>query len=185
SPFRNKPATRSGDCQKVAGLPWNTRQVYPGIGGRFIAEHLAGLERNSHVNRFLQKKHIQVILKDQLHRYGGEYGIRDSGLAESAIAAPQGSFGGALLHEGPIEQAAAYLFHLCSNHPFLDGNKRVALAAALVFLDLHGIEVHDRDDELYELVMGVAQSDFTKKEIIHTLSVLISMKDQPKKGSNS
>jgi len=56
------------------------------------------------------------------------------------VATPQGTFGGALLHEGPIEQAAAYLFHLCGNHPFLDGNKRVALATALVFLYLHGIE---------------------------------------------
>jgi death on curing protein len=109
-------------------------------------------------------KHIQVILKDQLHRYGGKYGIRDSGLADSAVATPQGSFGGTLLHEGPIEQAAAYLFHLCSNHPFLDGNKRVALATALVFLYLHGIEVYDRDDKLFELVMGVARSEVSKEE---------------------
>jgi death-on-curing protein len=124
------------------------------------------------VNRFLHKKHIQVILKDQLHRYGGEYGIRDSGLAESAIAAPQGSFGGTLLYEGPIEQAAAYLFHLCADHPFLDGNKRVALAAALVFLDLHGIEVHDPDDELYELTMGIARSELSKEETTTRLGEL-------------
>lgn len=137
------------------------------------------------MTRFLDMKHIDIVLKDQLHRYGGEYGIRDSGLAESAIAAPRGSFGGTLLHEGPIEQAAAYLFHLCANHPFLDGSKRVALAAALVFLDLHGIEVYDRDDKLFELVMGVAQSDVTQNDIVSSLSSLVSTKDQPPKGNNS
>lgn len=124
------------------------------------------------MNRFLDMKHIDIILKDQLDRYGGEYGIRDSGLADSAVAAPQGRFGGTLLHEGPIEQAAAYLFHLCSNHPFLDGNKRVALAAALVFLDLYGIEVCDRDDELYELTMGIARSELSKEETTTRLGEL-------------
>lgn len=91
--------------------------------------------------------------------------------ADSAVAAPQGSFDGTLLHEGPIEQAAAYLFHLCSHHPFLDGNKRVALAV-LVFPDLHGFEVYDRDDKLFELVMGVARSEISKEETTTRLGEL-------------
>jgi death on curing protein len=124
------------------------------------------------MSRFLQKKHIQVILKDQLYRYGGEYGIRDEGLAESAVATPQARFAGENLHDGPVAQAAAYLFHLCSNHPFADGNKRVALATALVFLDLHGIEVYDRGDTLYELVMGIARSEVAKEETTTRLADL-------------
>lgn len=116
------------------------------------------------MSRFLDMKHIDEILKDQLARYGGEYGVRDAGLAESAVAAPTAQFGGELLHADPVAQAAAYLFHLCSNHPYLDGNKRAALAAALVFLDLQGIEVYDRNDQLYELTMAIAQSRIDKEE---------------------
>jgi death on curing protein len=111
-------------------------------------------------------------------RHGGEHGIRDEGLAESAVAAPQGSFGGTLLHDGPVAQAAAYLFHLCSNHPFIDGNKRVALATALVFLDLHEIEVYDRADVLYGLVMAIARSEITKEEATTRLAELCSVSDR-------
>ena len=124
------------------------------------------------MSRFLEMKHIDVIVKDDLARYGGEYGIRDAGLAESAVAAPTAQFGGALLHAGPVAQAAAYLFHICSNHPYLDGNKRVALASALVFLDLHGIEVYDRNDQLYELTMAIARSAVTKEEATRRLEEL-------------
>ena len=84
------------------------------------------------MSRFLEMKHIGEILQDQLARYGGEYGIRDVGLTESAVATPHAQFGGELLHADPVAQAAAYLFHLCSNHPYLDGNKRVALASAMI-----------------------------------------------------
>jgi len=116
------------------------------------------------MSRFLEMKHIDEILQDQLARYGGEYGIRDAGLAESAVATPHAQFGGELLNADPVAQAGAYLFHLCSNHPYLDGNKRVALASALVFLNLHGIEVYDRNDQLYELTMAIAWSELSKDE---------------------
>jgi death on curing protein len=126
------------------------------------------------MSRFLEMKHIHTVLTDQLTRYGGEHGIRDEGLVKSAVAAPQAQFGGERLHDGPVAQAAAYLFHLCSNHPFVDGNKRVALAAALVFLDLHEIEVYDRADVLYELVMKIARSEITKEETTTRLAELCS-----------
>lgn len=70
--------------------------------------------------------------------HGGMAGLRDRGLLESAVAAPQASFGGKPLIGDPVEVAAAYLFYLCRNHPFMDGNKRTALAAALVFLQVNG-----------------------------------------------
>ena len=126
------------------------------------------------MSRFLEMKHIHTILTDQLARYGGDHGDRDEGLAESAVATPQAQFGGEHLHDGMVAQAAAYLFHLCSNHPFVDGNKRVALATALVFLDLHGIEVYDRADALYELVMGIARSEINKEETTTRLAALCS-----------
>ena len=74
---------------------------------------------------FLTRTEILAIHADQLRRYGGAGGIRDEGLLDSALAAPQSAFGGEFLHAGLHEMAAAYLFHLVSNHPFLDGNKRV------------------------------------------------------------
>ena len=83
--------------------------------------------------RFLALDEI-VALQAVLLKYGGDTGVRDFGLLQSALAMPEASFDGALLHPTLHEQAAAYLFHLVKNHPFVDGNKRVALAAALVFL---------------------------------------------------
>src|SRR5689334_11479004 len=89
-----------------------------------------------------------AIHAHQITKYGGTLGIRDRGLLESALAMPEASFGGEALHASLSEQAAAYLFHLVKNRPFLDGNKRVGLACALVFLRLNGAHVSASDDEL-------------------------------------
>ena len=118
--------------------------------------------------RFLTLVEVLSILQDQVTRYGGEFGIRDLGLLSSAIAVPQASFGGQALHGDLFEIAAAYAFHICQNHPFLDGNKRVALASALVFLDLNGVSVSDPEDTLYRLMMKVAQGSAKKADITST-----------------
>ena len=91
--------------------------------------------------------------------------MRDLGLLESAVAQPQASFGGQMLHEFPFEMAAAYLFHIVQNHPFLDGNKRAGAVAALAFLDLNGIEIDAPKGSLYELTLSVATSQAGKAEI--------------------
>ncbi|MFN5897887.1 MAG: type II toxin-antitoxin system death-on-curing family toxin, partial [Planctomyces sp.] len=83
----------------------------------------------------------------QIEIYGGSPGIRDRGLLESAIAQPQTTFGGQYLHADVFEMAAAYLYHLVMNHPFVDGNKRVGLEAALVFLEINDAGVDASDDE--------------------------------------
>ena len=91
--------------------------------------------------RELQHLGVEAVLAihaEVLTAHGGMAGLRDRGLLESAVAAPQASFGGKPLISDPIEVAAAYLFYLCRNHPFVDGNKRTALAAALVFLQVNG-----------------------------------------------
>ncbi len=115
--------------------------------------------------RFLTLSEVLTILRDQITRYGGEFGVRDLGLLSSAIAVPQAAFGGETLHADVYEMAAAYAFHICQNHPFLDGNKRVALASALVFLDLNGITISDPEGTLYVMMMAVAQSNLGKPEI--------------------
>ncbi len=84
------------------------------------------------------------------------------------MAMPRATYEGKYLHRDIYEQAAAYAFHLCQNHPFVDGNKRTALASALVFLSLNGVELEDPKGELYELMMAVAESGVGKQEIAAT-----------------
>jgi death-on-curing protein len=119
--------------------------------------------------RFLTYAEILVIHQDQILNYGGEPGLRDVGLLSSALAMPESTFSGNYLHETIFDKAAAYLFHICQNHPFIDGNKRAGLASALVFLDLNQVEVNDQKDELYGLVMRVATGECKKTEIASVL----------------
>ncbi|WP_319937458.1 type II toxin-antitoxin system death-on-curing family toxin [Leptospira sanjuanensis] len=90
----------------------------------------------------------------------------------SAISQPLSSFDNQEFHTGLIQKAAAYLFYICKNHAFVDGNKRVALASALIFLDLNGIEIEDQDDLLYELTIGIADGSVSLESIIKTLEKL-------------
>lgn len=110
-----------------------------------------------------------AIHADQIGRYGGEAGIRDMGLLESAVAQPQCSFGGQYLHHDVFELAAAYGFHICQNHAFFDGNKRVALASALVFLRLNNIRISDPNCTLIDVMLSVAQNKKTKAELAAAL----------------
>ena len=115
--------------------------------------------------QFLKLQRVLQIHESQIKLFGGSSGIRDLGLLESALAMPQASFGGTYLHADFYEMAAAYLFHIVSNHPFLDGNKRTGTAVALFFLKLNGID-HDIDDNALELlVLSVACGETQKGEI--------------------
>lgn len=119
--------------------------------------------------RFLTADEVVAPHEDQIRRYGGASGLRDISLLESAVAQPTATFEGRDLHPDPIDKAAAYAFHLCRDHPFVDGNKRVALASALVFLELNGIDVTDRRGALYKLMIEVASGRAGKPEIVEVL----------------
>ena len=114
---------------------------------------------------FLTLDEALAIHAHQIARYGGALGLRDKGLLESALATPAAVFAGESLHPSLAEQAAAYLFHLVRNHPFVDGNKRVGLACALVFLRLNGTRIRTSDDELVDLVIGAAEGRLTKADV--------------------
>lgn len=114
---------------------------------------------------FLDVEDVIELHASQLEAYGGSAGLRDRGLLESAVAQPQSSFGGQLAHDGVFAMAAAYLFHIVRNHPFVDGNKRAGLLAALVFLDVNGISIDHPSDDLYELTMGVAEGRIDKRVV--------------------
>lgn len=124
---------------------------------------------NDEAPDFLDIEDVLELHAVQLARYGGAGGVRDRGLLESAVAQPQASFDGAFVHDGLFAMAAAYLFHLVQNHPFVDGNKRTGLLAALVFLDLNGISIAHGSPGLYDLTLGVAEGRITKIEAAGTL----------------
>jgi death on curing protein len=115
---------------------------------------------------FLSLEDVLDLHADQVDLYGGEHGVRDLGLLESAVAQPRATFGGEFLHKSVFEMAAAYLFHIVENHPFLDGNKRTGAVAALVFLDLNGAEIDAPKGSLYDLTMAVATGQAGKPEIV-------------------
>jgi death-on-curing protein len=123
---------------------------------------------------FLTVNDILEIHELQIERYGGGTGIRDRALLESAAAQPMSTFDGGLLHRDLFEMAAAYLFHIVANHPFVDGNKRTGLVAALVFLDLNGIHLEHGSDELYQITMAVAEGRADKARIGWVMRHLVS-----------
>lgn len=114
---------------------------------------------------FLTLDEVLAIQAEQIERYGGTEGLRDHGLLVSALAMPAATYAGQSLHPNLFEMAAAYLFHLCNNHPFLDGNKRTALAACLAFLWLNDHEVVADPDEIADLVLGVADGSVGKAQV--------------------
>ncbi len=114
---------------------------------------------------FLTLEDVLEIHSDQINQYGGKSGVRDQNLLLSAIAQPGSTFDGQYLHKTFHEKAAAYLFHICQNHPFIDGNKRVALVSALMFLALNNLPIDYVEDVLEELTRAVAEGRAKKKEI--------------------
>lgn len=115
------------------------------------------------VDDVLELHHMQIA------RYGGRHGLRDRGLLESAVAQAEASFAGKALHPDIPSVAAAYLFHICKNHPFVDGNKRTALAAAAVFLDDNGYEINQDEQVVATLVEDVASGIVDKAQLIALL----------------
>ena len=100
---------------------------------------------------------VLLLHEEQLARYGGGAGVRDAGALDSAVATPRATFDGQFVHEDLFAMAAAYAFHIAQNQPFVDGNKRTGLAAALVFLDLNGVEIVDPEGKLYTAMIEIAE----------------------------
>ncbi len=118
---------------------------------------------------FLELDEVIEIHRDQIERYGGRGGIRDMGLLHSAVAMPQAAVSGEYLHADLFEMAAAYLFHLVQNHPFVDGNKRVGAVAALVFLRLDGVSVRATIPAMVRIVLAGAEGKIGKSAIAEFL----------------
>jgi death-on-curing protein len=114
---------------------------------------------------FLTLAEVLEIHRDQINRYGGDPGIRDLDLLQSALAVPAAGFGGRFLHSDIYEMAAAYLFHIIQNHPFVDGNKRTGAVAALVFLALNDVVIDLEEDVFERVVWAVAKGEADKAAV--------------------
>jgi death on curing protein len=111
---------------------------------------------------FLSPDEVLALHAIQLRLFGGQDGIRDEGLLLSAVAMPLASFGGEWLHASLFHMAAAYAFHIAENQPFIDGNKRTALHAALEFLKRNGVTIEDPDERLRDAMLQLADKRLDK-----------------------
>ena len=126
---------------------------------------------------FPNRDEVLLLHADQIATFGGTAGVRDQGLLDSALAQPQATFGGKLLHPTLADQAAAYLYHLSRNHPFIDGNKRTAFGVMDAFIEVNGYRLTLTDDEAYELTMQVAQGQMGKAELVGMLAKALELVD--------
>jgi death-on-curing protein len=116
---------------------------------------------------------VREIHTEALRKFGGSGGVRDENLLASAVLTPQSSSGGKSPYADLVEIAGAYLFYLCGNHPFIDGNKRTAMMAAIIFLRLNEIEPAPDSDEWERLVLDVASSKLDREETTRRLRKLV------------
>jgi death-on-curing protein len=133
---------------------------------------------------FLTVDDVLWIHERQLELFGGQAGLRDPGLLDSAVGMASQTFDGAFLHADLCEQAAAYAFHIAENQPFLDGNKRTALESCLDFLDLNGVVVDDPDGKLYDAMIGLATRAVSKHDFADLLRRLARESSGPPPASN-
>ena len=116
---------------------------------------------------------VREIHEEALRRFGGLRGVRDENLLASAVLTPQSSFGGKSPYADLIDVAGAYLFYICRNHPFLDGNKRTAMMVAIVFLRLNGIESAPDSGRWERLMLDVAEGKVERQETTQRLRKLV------------
>jgi death-on-curing protein len=114
---------------------------------------------------FIPKEVILHFYDQLIQTYGGRYGIRDEKLLDSALEQPKATYEGKYLHDTLMEMAAAYGYHLCNNHPFVDGNKRIALVAMDVFLQRNGFEIVASEKETYKIMVQLSSGKLSKKDL--------------------
>ncbi len=115
--------------------------------------------------RFVPDEIVATIHADLVRRYGGRVGLREPALLDSALAQPKMTAGRKFLHKTTFDKAAAYGFHICKNHPFVDGNKRVALVVMDMFLQLNGWEISASEEETYPMMISLADGTLAKRQL--------------------
>ncbi len=118
---------------------------------------------------FLTLEEVLAIHREQIDLYGGRGGVRDLGLLQSALAAPQAGTISGYLHGDLSDMASAYVYHIVRNHPFVDGNKRTGALAAVVFLALNGTGLDAPLGDFEKLVRGVAAGTVPRARVAEFL----------------
>ena len=121
---------------------------------------------------FLSVEDVVLLHEQQVARYGGGTGVRDPASLDAAVATPRATFEGQFLHDDLLHMAAAYAFHIAQDQPFVDGNKRTGLLAALVFLELNGVSILDPQGRLYQAMIDLAEHRLDKAGLAETLREL-------------
>ena len=129
--------------------------------------------------QFIPEEIVLIIHADLLQRYGGSAGLRDRKRLESALAQPKITVGGKYAHRTIFYKAAAYGFHICMNHPFIDGNKRVSFALMDIFLQKNGWEITSQEEEAYSIMMSLASGKITKTALSSWLKEHTSKVSRP------
>ena len=119
--------------------------------------------------RYLTSEQVLFIHARLLAETGGEHGIRDLGLLQSAVARPQAVFDGNELYPGIHQKAAALLESLINNHPFVDGNKRTGITAAAMFLKINNFSMTASNQEVESFVLSIASGEQTVESITEWL----------------
>lgn len=119
---------------------------------------------------------VKAIHDAALENYGGLQGIREEALLHSAVAAPQATFGSQSVYADVVEVAAAYLFYIASNHAFLDGNKRTAMMAAIVFLRINDMQTAPDSPDWFALMDDVGNSRLSRDQTTERLRLLVTTK---------
>jgi death-on-curing protein len=128
---------------------------------------------------FLDVEDVLLIHGEQLAKYGRSAGLRDPGLLEPAVSIPRATVGAELAHKGLFAMAAAYAFHIAQNQPFVDGNKRTGLLAAIVFLDLNSVAITDPEGQLYDAMIAIAERRLDKAALGLLLEALAEVGPEP------
>lgn len=123
----------------------------------------------SHQLRILGKESVLAIHSAAIERFGGLPGVRDEGLLDSALAQPFQTFDGKEIYPSLEQKAARYAYGIVSNHPFIDGNKRVATAVMASFLRCNGCQFRPKHEELLSIMMGVADGNISYKGLVEWL----------------
>ncbi len=114
---------------------------------------------------YIDVSHVVAMHEVLIQKYGGTQGIRDKGLLESAVMQPQQSAFGEDIFPDIFSKAAAYVFYISENQPFLDGNKRSATATAITFLRLNGYDLNVSDKDLYETIIDLANKRISREDL--------------------
>lgn len=114
--------------------------------------------------RWLLTRAVLALHSEQLAAHGGPTGVRDENMLESALARPKNIFA----YVGDVSLcrlAAAYGFGIARNHPFVDGNKRTALFASILFLNLNGWDIESSKEDLYLTFLGLAEGTVSEEDL--------------------